>query len=533
MKNVKVNNSNVSVNNTASNQACNKGEDTMYSIIVNDTVHQVKSLTSRSLYKFLRDNDYLPSSSVGKTSSDLLEDGTILVKYKNIEILVEPAPSDVSQKEEDVMYEIPMEEQFTDSDSGSVLLASGLYNLDTDEQIERRLKADYDRINDYCADVEDLEALEAEAVAYFKDPRNKVKGTFCTNIEGPNRSERYEIPETVIGFIGIFDGYRHDKKGNLEPFFKATGDKLVLEAEMLLDPKAIERALAAVGYSYSDMISLTIYGNAVAKYFGTHRYEEQIERKYKLYPLSFGEIDRAPKERKKLITPYPEHSTIRVAMPSFEVEVSGEYNHTQTDDFGLLMRHHVLDEIAFNEISERHALERDLALVSKLEASRVAKSRAFGQHFSDAASCIKSLNDETKKFVTFNELLSTGSSHLISQILYLARKKDMKIKDRGLYKQLQSVQKMKIYQTISDDPEYQVAMDTIGAINAGQDVDIESLSNDDITKIFNIIWGKSGIRINVKYKETYFQLKLAYDKIKAGKSAFKTDVITVKSGATA
>jgi hypothetical protein len=524
---------NVSVNDNASNQACSKGEDTMYSIIVNDTMFQVKTLTSRSLYKLLRDNGFLPSDSVGRTSSDLLEDGTILVKYRDMEVLVEPAPTDISIKEEDIMHEVPMEEQFTDSDSGSVLLVSGLYNLDTDEQIERKLKADYDRINDYCADIEDFEALEAEAVAYFKDPSNKVRVPFCTSIEGPNRSERYEIPETVTGFVGIFDGYRHDSKGRLEPFFKSTGDRVVLEADMLLDPKEIERALAAAGYPYSEMISLTIYGNAVAKYFGTHRYEEQIERKYKLYPLSFGEVDRAPKDRKKLITPYPEHSTIRVAMPGYEVEVSGEYNHTQTDDFGLLMSHHVLDEIASVEISERYALERDLALVSKLEASRVAKSIAFGQHFKDAASCIKSLNDNTRKFITFNELVSTGSSHLISQILYLARKKDMKIKDRGLYKQLQSVQKMKIYETISNDSEYQFAIDTIGAINAGQDVDIESLSNDDITKIFNIIWGKSGIRINVKYKETYFQLKLAYEKIKAGKSAFKTDVVRVKSGATA
>ena len=103
MKNSNLNNNNVNTNNNtnngesmttntqtinAVNTNLNKGEVMQVTFTVNGNTYQLPKLTNRRLYKLLRTEGLLPAESVGKTSSEVLECGSMKVYYKDIELFI-------------------------------------------------------------------------------------------------------------------------------------------------------------------------------------------------------------------------------------------------------------------------------------------------------------------------------------------------------------------------------------------------------------------------------------------------------------
>jgi len=81
----------------------NKGESmTAVSICLpNGNVHQFPKLTNRRLFKVLRTEGLLPAESVGKTSSEVLECGSVKVFYRTTELFISVEDSNTQENEMD------------------------------------------------------------------------------------------------------------------------------------------------------------------------------------------------------------------------------------------------------------------------------------------------------------------------------------------------------------------------------------------------------------------------------------------------
>lgn len=138
----------------------------------------INKLTTRSLYKLLRENKFLPAESSGKTSCDVSEDGTLMaVSYKDIMLAVEVEFNATQEQEEEVyLVADPAKKAaaFSLSNYGltsnfGIIASKEIFFMEYDEKEERMKRVGADiHTTDYLAQLDTREKRAAAKLARSK-----------------------------------------------------------------------------------------------------------------------------------------------------------------------------------------------------------------------------------------------------------------------------------------------------------------------------------------------------------------------------
>ena len=171
-------------NKTVSAINNNNKEVSMVNLLISvsgrSTIITLAKLNSRNLYKALRDEKFLPSESVGKTSSEVAEDGkAIVVSYKDIEVEVQVLEDSVKATE--TFLEATPEQRakasgqnFGVTSSFGIVAKGEIFFMEYDKEEDKSKMVGADvHTSAYLAQLEKRTAKRAEAIAKNKEFYNK------------------------------------------------------------------------------------------------------------------------------------------------------------------------------------------------------------------------------------------------------------------------------------------------------------------------------------------------------------------------
>ncbi len=361
-----------------------------------------------------------------------------------------------------------------------------IYDLSTEKEIQRRTDREARLLNEGSADLDDIEALEKQAEAYFKNPNN----VFIPKEKSPK--------EYITIFVQFSAGMNFDEKGNAIPIWKSFGHKLVVGAEKIYSPEDLYEHVESLGIEITSLIRLACYGPSLEKLVGSKIYKKGEKKEL----VELGE------SYPNIVLAIPDVEEVNFLDDSIFSRVEAQVNESikygmdvDVDKVALLhwqMTHTRLDEIKVEEAEEKESLR-----IQKLQRKSVERRNEFDDNFKEARKIIKGLNAGD---VTIKSLMESDMK-LLNQVMYLTQKKGERINEAAIYFQLKSLIANKKIVEIEGNNEDQKAMDLLKLINSGGAVEVHLLTYQELDSIFKILWGSVGIRISGEYKDVYFQLK--------------------------
>lgn len=368
-----------------------------------------------------------------------------------------------------------------------------IYELSTEKDIEQRIKRDQSFLDGESALVEDLELLEKQAIAYFRNPSIVSIPTENINKE-----------ESVTGFIQVNVGLKFDSTGLPVEIWRSFGQKLVVELSVLGSVEEVVKLVEAQGMEWTELVRVVFYGKGLEEFVGSKIYKKG-ERK-ELVPLCSGT------------------SQILLAVPSYEDCDSEESNFSRIDklvkesiqyggDLGVdrvAMGHYELTLMRLEELrlEERENLESERIL--SFQRKSVEKRNGFDSNFKEARQVIKALNLGQVKI----KQLFDRDAKLLGQVMYLCQKNGERIENPALFFQLKALAMKKKNEEVAQIPGLQSVVKVVESINSGKLLEVHLMDFEELDLIFKVLWSNTGIRISSEYKDTYFKLKERYTHLK-------------------
>ncbi len=391
----------------------------------------------------------------------------------------------------DLMEEILLEVFDVQEDAEEVDDRS-IYDLSSDEEIERRLKRESDLLNEGCADLDNLELLEKQARTYFENPNYVYT------------PEDEAAHDWVTGFIQINAGMKFDSNGKPVETWKSFGDKVICDVELLSGPVSIIKQVEATGIEWSSMVRIVFYGKSLERFVGSKIYRKG--------------------EKKELAPLCDEYKGIQLAIPSYEECESDDSIFSRIDSlvkesiqYGselnidrVAMGHYEMTLARLEELKyeESEALNNERIL--RIQKKNVERRNDFDAQFKEARETIRALNiGEVKVSQLFDK-----DARFLGQVMYLCQKKGERIENPALFFQLKALANKRKCEEIYSSKESEGAITTINKINSGELVEIHLLSLDELESIFDVLWSGTGIRISKDYKSVYFDLKKRFTHLK-------------------
>lgn len=391
----------------------------------------------------------------------------------------------------DLMEEI-LVEVFSCEGEDDFMDERSIYDLSSDEELEKRVKKEVELLNDGSAEVDDLTLLEKQARSYFDNPDYVF-------------TPEEEIPvEWVTGFIQINAGLKFDKNGKPVEIWKSFGQKLICEADLLSSPEEVITRVEGLGIEWTEMVRVVFYGKSLEEYVGSRIYGKE--------------------EKKQLAPLCKEHDRILLAVPSYEECDSDESIFSRIDkmvkesiqygsDLNLdrvALGHYELTLSRLEEL-KREELEsvQDQRIV-RFQKRSVERRNEFDAHFKEARETIKALNiGEVKVSQLFDK-----DSKFLGQVMYLCQKKGERIENPALFFQLKALANKRKCEEIQESSDSLMAIEVIAKINKGEVIEPHLLSFDELEEVFKVLWSGTGIRINTEHKSIYFKLKERFNHLK-------------------
>lgn len=394
----------------------------------------------------------------------------------------------------DLMEEV-LVEVFSCESEDDFIDERAIYDLSSNEELERRIKKELEQLNDGSAEVDNLSLLEKQAKDYFDNPDY----VFTPEEETP--------VEWVTGFVQINAGLKFDKTGKPVEIWKSFGQKLICEVDLLSSPEEVIEKVESLGIEWIEMVRVVFYGKSLEKYVGSRIYSKD--------------------EKKKLAPLCEEHDRILLAVPSYEECDSDESIFSRIDkmvkesiqygsDLNLdrvALGHYELTLSRLEELKQEELEATQEQRFKRLQKRSVERRNEFDAHFKEARETIKALNiGEVKISQLFDK-----DSKFLGQVMYLCQKKGERIENPALFFQLKALANKRKCEEIQNSPSSSMAIEFISKINSGEVVEPHLLNLEELEEVFRVLWSGTGIRINTEYKSVYFKLKERFNHLKEDK----------------
>mgnify|MGYP001593467909 FL=1 len=323
-------------------------------------------------------------------------------------------------------------------------------------------------------------------------------------------------PRYVKGFIALFYGV--DAEG--EAVFKSTGEVVYVGLDDIENEIEIERLLRDVGFILNELVQVKFYSPFLASIVGMKDYAEG--------------------EKKELVKHSVEYPNILYAVPdAAEVEFGNDdsiydsldkalkeefmYGRNAEDVLGKQGFAHWAVTREFFE-TRANAIEEDKAEEARARSIKERKL-IFQKKFDSEMELIEQLNAGVLDLAQF---ISDASAHLINRILYVSRSSsfDVKLKSRQLITQLVAASRYKEQMEQENDNLVPIgkdieAVELINRINAGEQIDVDKLSEQLLVETLQILWRRSAVKHRIKHEfvRTYFLLKERFKMLRSHKVA--------------
>jgi hypothetical protein len=378
-----------------------------------------------------------------------------------------------------------------------------IYDLSSDEEIERKLKRERDALNEGSADVDDLESLKGQAESYFKKPK------------------RYPLVEDederwVVGYVSIYSCSLYDENGTSRDVFTSTGDAIHMSVESVMDVSMIQRELSAIGYQFNDLIQIRFYGQALSSLTGYASCKKGDSLEMVNLLDDYQNILYA--------TPNEDFIADDSIYSSLNKIVQDEvlYGRTASEVLGSAFSHWSICREFFETRHLQISEDRE-AEASRLNViSLMGKRREFKVGFASEVELIEKLNGG---MLNINDLCDK-TSHELNRILWICKSKDFScyIKSKPIFLQVQALaRKLKAQEEAIAQPcSNAEAYGLIELVNNGGDISSLEISDELLESTFDILWDRSsGARIKPEYKATYFELKKRFSELRKESSLKK------------
>ncbi|MBH46580.1 MAG: hypothetical protein CME71_00255 [Halobacteriovorax sp.] len=395
---------------------------------------------------------------------------------------------------------------YTDCDeSVGCILNNSIYNTDSDVEIEKRVERERRILLDGSSEVNDLEALEIEARAYFNKPD-------CY----PMREDD-ESSDLVKGYIGIYSHSVFDDNGGSLDIFKSTGDILQMSVDECSNSEYVRSKLAILNYRLSSVVQVKFYGNSLHSLIGSTIYRSGEDTDFVTLDENFPNLVYAVPNMD-----YLGDDSIYLALNKI-VQDEVIYGRTASEVLGTAFTHWSLCREFYDvRIPQIHEVEIDRRSDEKI-ASLVGKRLKFKSGFSEEVCIVDKLNNGVLSI----QDLEKKSAHEINRILWVCKSKDFscRIESKTVFVQIQSLsRKLKSVECqTSHVRECNEAKNLIDYINRGKDISLIEISDELLRMVFALLWDRgSQVRIIPEYKTVYFELKKRFScldrDIKSGKN---------------
>ena len=389
----------------------------------------------------------------------------------------------------DLLEEVLAEVFCCDEEESELLDGKFIYDLSSEKEIEQRVQREQRFLDGDSAEIEDLELLEKQAVAYFKKP---------TVIRIPTDQSVKE--DFVTGFIQVNVGLRFDTHGSPVEIWRGFGQKVIVELSVLDSVIDVVKRVEEMGIEWTSLVRVVFYGKGLELFTGSRVYKDG--------------------EKKELVPLSSESSQIMLAVPSYEECDNDESIFSSIDrlvkeniqyggDLGIdrvAMGHYELTLIRLEELKLEESEVFESERIQSFQKRSVERRNEFDSNFREAREVIRALNLGQVKI----KQLFDKESKLLGQVMYLCQKSGERIDNPAIFFQLKALVMKKKNEEIVQTPGIQGALTSIQRINSGEPVEVHLLDYEELDLIFKVLWSNTGTRISSQYKDVYFKLKERY-----------------------
>lgn len=307
-----------------------------------------------------------------------------------------------------------------EEESLPTIMGSVIYNIQSDEELEKLKDIEEARLNDGSAPIERIDVLEAQARAYFNHPNRHF---YFDDESGPQ----------VTGYISLYSHTLFDLNGKPVDFYKATGASFTLPISEVTSLDGIVNGVRSTGYELDGSIQVKLYGYALYDLVGAKPYKKEEATEFIQYFQESPSILFAIPDS-QLVCDFQEG--IYEALDRI-VREEIIFGRTASDvlegAYSNWCLAHEFYEVRVPEIEEE---ELALAYEEKV-ATRIKSKTQFRDSFTTEVNLIKSLNNKKCNLSDIVHL----SAHEINRILYVCRSKDfsVRLESKSVYSQLQSM----------------------------------------------------------------------------------------------
>jgi hypothetical protein len=312
-----------------------------------------------------------------------------------------------------------------DPESLPAIMSASIYNLDTEDDIQKFQEISMMKLNEGSADVEDLDRLHRQAISYFKMPKTY-----------PLAED--DVSDQVLKcYVEFFSHAHFNEVGELVDVYRSSGIVFNCSLEHIEDEEWLIDTIQNMGLCFDKSMRIKVYGLALYDLVGAKAYHTG--------------------EKAEFVSPFKDMPNLLFAIPDTEAVLNAS-----GDDFKILEKL-VSDEVQYgrsvNEVlgnamtswilaheffDERYPymLFEEQELEFELKLKRISDShKAFKDNFSEEISHIHGLNS---KSVSLAEIASLDA-HLINRILYVCKSDQFKerLLNKNVYMQLLAMSRKK------------------------------------------------------------------------------------------
>ncbi|MFG1523480.1 hypothetical protein ABMA67_00590 [Halobacteriovorax sp. RZ-3] len=392
----------------------------------------------------------------------------------------------------EILEEVFLSEELSyQEDNLAFIISNSIYDVCDDVEVSRREDFESSTLNEEGPDIEDLDALEEIAVEYFKSP---------TQYYVPVESEE----RRVVCYVQFLDGVSFSSNGEASEKWRSLGVSFEVSIEEVTNYEGLIERACSFDICWSKDLRIVIYGDELEILVGSKCYLKD--------------------EKKQLVELVEGDRSVMLAVPDYE-RISGKDKslfHFAEErlnrsilcggDHGLnrmLLSHYELTKSRLDEIKEEELERKSLLRLQNRERGRVIKIDSFNSKFKPYKELVKQINS--------GELLVKDLEHLdlieLRRIIYVAEKQGERIQDVKKYYLIKGMIKRKNALLIKEDPLSKEAFLLVERINNGEVSSLYGVEDNLIVITMNLLWSKSGIRIEQSFKEIYFEMKSRYMEI--------------------
>jgi hypothetical protein len=309
-----------------------------------------------------------------------------------------------------------------DPESLPAIMETSIYSIVDDSEISKRLQIEMYQLNEGSSDVNDLDALGIQAIAYFQSPSK------CSY---PDEHE-YDVK----AYVSIYSHTMHNESGERQDIYRSIGEYIPLMMSDLQDLGSLKKAVLDFGYVLDDSIQLKIYGIALYELVGSMPYNEKSSAAFIEF---FDEVN--------VLLAIPDSDAVcskdDSIYESLDQIVQEEvlYGRCASEALGKAFNHwSTIQEFYDVRLPQIHD-DENLLIEEKKSLSRISKKVAFRDDFSNEVMLVKKLNERLVSVLD----LSSKSAHEINRILYVCKSSDfnVRINCKRTYMQLQAISNRK------------------------------------------------------------------------------------------